>query len=301
MRDAPNLIKADKEQYDKEFLAVRTTSEDDFKKLSDLVKEIQTVGHKTKRVPQALPLKPYQRVLRVFLLMNPWPPEHAPPPRQAEEDIDRLFAAADRLNPLLQSRAAQWAARFPTPAEFRPPTYAPTKHVQRALEKVFCSYALDASRLTDLCRTTIVFDSIADIYQCLAEIAADNVGIWQIKERLSEPPETCASGYRDLNLLITLEDDGTIAAGQHGLLPGERDFNLSRHICEVQLAYRKFYEVKVGTEGMGAYEPSLPKKFESQREGFRFKTYPPGGPMETGYYKETGHDRYVQWRDIVHA
>ena len=55
-----------------------------------------------------------------------------------------------------------------------------------ACEQAIRCYNGDVSRLADICRQLIVFDSLADIIGCLQEIKADpGVSIVRIKNRLS--------------------------------------------------------------------------------------------------------------------
>ena len=95
----------------------------------------------------------------------------------------------------------------------------------------------DVSRLVDLCRQSIVFDSPADLADCLGIIARDpDVLIVRVKNRLDPAYDAgpCA-GYRDvaLNLRVVRGDS--------------RRLGLHLHVCEVQLVLRSFAELKVAS------------------------------------------------------
>ena len=102
----------------------------------------------------------------------------------------------------------------------------------------------DASRLLDLCRQSVVFESSADLAACLAAIRVDSdVFVVRIKNRLdphllphsdgsrcdSEP----VAGYRDVAVNLRIKSPAAVSLG------------LDDHICELQLLLRSFAELKV--------------------------------------------------------
>ena len=102
----------------------------------------------------------------------------------------------------------------------------------------------DVSRLLDLCRQSIVFDSAADLALCLAAIRADSdVLVVRVKNRMDPHPLThsdrscCDSqpvaGYRDVAINLRIRSQAAVRLGLDG------------HVCELQLLLRAFAELKV--------------------------------------------------------
>lgn len=99
----------------------------------------------------------------------------------------------------------------------------------------FCILPQDVSRLVDICRQSIVFDSLDDVAQCLETIAADpEVCVVRVKNRLHQAYDASASGgYRDVAVNLRISCKTSIELGVSG------------HIGEVQLILRQFAEIKV--------------------------------------------------------
>ena len=102
----------------------------------------------------------------------------------------------------------------------------------------------DASRLLDLCRQSVVFESAADLAACLAEIRADSdVFVVRIKNRLdphrlphsdgSRCDSMPVAGYRDVAVNLRIKSPEAVRLGLDG------------HVCELQLLLRAFAELKV--------------------------------------------------------
>jgi hypothetical protein len=125
-------------------------------------------------------------------------------------------------------------------------------HAALSPNDVDCSQ--DASRLLDLCRQSIIFDSLAAVSDCLSEIAHDSsVRIVQVATRPVSvqlgPHSICAAqvknrmdpafdsartaGYRDVVVNLQL-------MGEEAQLLG-----VARHICELQLILAPIFERKV--------------------------------------------------------
>ena len=165
---------------------------------------------------------------------------------------------AHRLNPILLDKVREWAlvscGGFPVVSPDCPSAcpefyryadvrggelensikWGRVKTVQRAQEKVQRSYGEDVSRLVDLCRQSIIFESPSDIAACLAAIAADPaVSLVRIKNRLDPQYNALSSaGYRDVAINLRM-------VGQEA-----RDLSLDEHVCEVQLILKAFAELK---------------------------------------------------------
>jgi hypothetical protein len=87
----------------------------------------------------------------------------------------------------------------------------------------------------DLCRQSIIFDSVADLALCLRVMEDDpEVHLVRIKNRMDPSyPPLLSGGYRDLSVNLKV-----VSAQTKGL-------GLATHVCEVQLILKRFAEVKV--------------------------------------------------------
>uniref|UniRef100_A0A7S0W7E2 Uncharacterized protein n=1 Tax=Hemiselmis tepida TaxID=464990 RepID=A0A7S0W7E2_9CRYP len=116
------------------------------------------------------------------------------------------------------------------------------KTPERAIEKLMRSYGGDVSRLVDVSRQTIVFESLDDLASCFIAICRDSeVDIVRVKNRLDTGYRSSASaGYRDMNINLRLKSQAAI------------DNGINSHICEVQLILKAFAELK-SAEGHARY------------------------------------------------
>jgi hypothetical protein len=89
--------------------------------------------------------------------------------------------------------------------------------------------------LVDICRQSIIFDSVEDLMMCLNVIACDDEAvILRIKNRLNLSYNSSVSaGYRDLALNLRILNQDSIELGA------------DTHVCELQLLLRPFAELKV--------------------------------------------------------
>jgi len=112
--------------------------------------------------------------------------------------------------------------------------WAKVKAVQRSIEKSTRSYGKDVSRLLDICRQSIYFETISGILACLAVIGRDpDVMIARIKNRFDATVNSAASaGYRNLAVNLRLVSAETQAIG------------IETHLCEVQLILLKMAVIK---------------------------------------------------------
>ena len=87
----------------------------------------------------------------------------------------------------------------------------------------------------DLCRHSIIFNSVSEVARCLAAIGRDqDVAIVRIKNRLDPKFDSAmTAGYRNvaLNLCITTEET--------------KSLGVETHVCEVQLLLICMAEIKV--------------------------------------------------------
>jgi hypothetical protein len=185
--------------------------------------------------------------IETLLARRPPPQRAHPPPRRTiamqgrpvPEQLMVMLAQAWGINDRFQLLAAAWKARCRTAGsggEEKEKGLLP-KRRQRAIEKVWRTYAGNATRLSDLVRCSIVFDSVPDLQECLALIIADpRVNVVRVKNRFSaayDAVKECC-GYRDIQLSVTLNDLGE----EH-----ER-MGLHEHVCEVQLHLNSIYKLK---------------------------------------------------------
>ena len=87
---------------------------------------------------------------------------------RAVSSIFELFVQAGAVNPLLQRKAAQWAAQHGGAT-----TPSPVKSAARAVQKAHLVYEGDFRRLCDLARCTIVFDNLRSLAACLTAVVND--------------------------------------------------------------------------------------------------------------------------------
>ena len=126
---------------------------------------------------------------------------------------------------------------------------AGVKTEARALQKVFRSYAENWSKLCDLVRTSIVFNSPHDIATCIRLIANDpNIALLKVKKskcrlRLGHDPP---SGYRDVQLCAKLVCNEETAMEER--LPRA----CGGLVVEIQLHLKAIYDIK-SDEGHAAY------------------------------------------------
>jgi hypothetical protein len=113
------------------------------------------------------------------------------------------------------------------------------KRRQRAIEKVWRSYGGNATRLRDLVRASLTFDTVGELKACLALILADgNIRVLGVKNRFASKYDAVklSCGYRDIQLSVTLSKTC------FSLEEIERE--LHEHVCEVQLHLRPIYTLK---------------------------------------------------------
>jgi len=121
-------------------------------------------------------------------------------------------------------------------------SWARVKNPRRAVEKMLRVYDMDPSRLVDITRQSIYFDSVEELRLCLELIESDpHVVIERIKNRLDPNYDpTITGGYRDCALNVRIVTDET------------RRCRTDLHVCEVQLVLKRFAELK-STDGHKGY------------------------------------------------
>jgi hypothetical protein len=136
-------------------------------------------------------------------------------PHQDTLDLDTLYAEAKVADGDLHTTTQHVAAAHHGRAVF-PPSL---KGRERATEKIEAEYHGDASRIFDLCRSTIEYESIGDLYHGLDSIAHE-LHVIRLKDRFAHPLE---SGYRDILMNVRMTNG---------------------HVCEIQLHLRQILAVK---------------------------------------------------------
>lgn len=136
----------------------------------------------------------------------------------------------------------KWAEMYANPESESLVQWASIKRVERSVEKLTRVYGEDVSRLVDVCRQSVVFESIGSLRHCLDAIHNDpGVLVVRVKNRLSRKFNAAESaGFRNvaLNLLI--------------VTPEAAELGVDTHVCEVQLLLRDFMDAK-SNEGHKRY------------------------------------------------
>mmetsp|Transcript_23416 Transcript_23416/g.37472 ORF Transcript_23416/g.37472 Transcript_23416/m.37472 type:complete len:483 (+) Transcript_23416:44-1492(+) len=111
---------------------------------------------------------------------------------------------------------------------------APLKKIERSVEKVVGNYDHDWSKLTDIARASLIYESLSKMLVALEAIRKDEqtFTILRIKNRFDK---SVNSAYRDCSMLVWLNKVG------------------NKHVCEVQL-HLKAYIDKKGAGGHMAYK-----------------------------------------------
>ena len=118
-------------------------------------------------------------------------------PLQTSNDLDELYKQAEVADKELRNFITEIAKQT-----HGQPAFGRLKGRARSEEKIKADYGGNASRLLDIARGTIKFDTVDDLYKALAKIdSSPDVKIVRIKDRFSKPAE---GGYRDLLLNLKL-------------------------------------------------------------------------------------------------
>mmetsp|Transcript_58167 Transcript_58167/g.152916 ORF Transcript_58167/g.152916 Transcript_58167/m.152916 type:complete len:1521 (-) Transcript_58167:439-5001(-) len=175
-------------------------------------------------------------------------------------NLEQLYCQAHILHPILLDKVKSWAfeARGMLPVHkpgdggeaplltymrwsdiceneelVRSVVWPKIKSTERSLEKILRSYQKDATRLVDICRASLVFESVVDLIACLNTMWLDDVDLLRVKNRLDPDYDSSRSaGYRDVCVNIHLRN------------PISRLLGLDQHVCEVQLILQPFAELK---------------------------------------------------------
>jgi RHS repeat-associated protein len=150
-------------------------------------------------------------------------PHPKPKGPQKSSDLDQLYKDAAVAQAHLSARTLDISAKHNGEARI-PPTL---KGRARAEQKIHADYGGDASRITDLSRSSMVFKNEADLQNAAKELESTSKVV-KVKDRFVEP----VNGYRDK--LYTLE------------MP-------NGHVVETQLHLEKVLQAKDG-QGHALYE-----------------------------------------------
>jgi len=112
--------------------------------------------------------------------------------------------------------------------------WAHVKSIQRCVEKVMRCYGGDVSCLLDVCRQCVIFDSVAELTECLRAILKDpDVVVERIKNNLEPTRDSVRSGgYRHVALNLRIASAET------------REDGTDWHICELQMVLKSFYMLR---------------------------------------------------------
>jgi hypothetical protein len=167
------------------------------------------------------------------------------------QSLDLLYAQAVMLNPIFQNKVQQIAlassgfflVTLRSEGNESSVSFTPAcdwqrkgvlKRVDRVIEKVVRSYNGDVSRVSDIVRQCIVFDTVHDICEAIRALGADpEIQVMRIKNRMSPSYDARLScGYRDVLLNMCID------------LPLTRELGLFKHVCELQLILKSFVRHK---------------------------------------------------------
>ena len=149
----------------------------------------------------------------------------------AAASLDDLFHQADLLNDLLGAKL--YSIGIAHGAKF---VRADVKNEARAMQKVSRTYGGDWRSLSDLCRASLIFDTVTQLSACLEAIGKDQeLLVVPAGDRKMRFRDSYAAGYRDVQLTVTLDTKETRARG------------VQQHRAEVQLHLAAFVALK--TEG----------------------------------------------------
>jgi hypothetical protein len=180
--------------------------------------------------------------------------------RSTAEQLVILLAQAWGLNDMFQNLADKWKAELRKKGHLSAAENQDEqeqgllpKRRKRAIEKVWRGYKGDATRLRDLVRCSLVFETVEHLEAAIDEILADRaIDILRVKNRFAstyDAKESC--GYRDIQLNAVMTE-GEFSADEIAL-------GLHEHICEIQLHLKPIYELK-NDEGHQRYV-----KFRNER------------------------------------
>eukprot|EP00286_Rhodomonas_abbreviata_P020362 CAMPEP_0181306638 /NCGR_PEP_ID=MMETSP1101-20121128/10415_1 /TAXON_ID=46948 /ORGANISM="Rhodomonas abbreviata, Strain Caron Lab Isolate" /LENGTH=829 /DNA_ID=CAMNT_0023412725 /DNA_START=205 /DNA_END=2692 /DNA_ORIENTATION=+ len=162
--------------------------------------------------------------------------------------LDTIYSQATCLHPILRGKVQEWAGKTGamlatldggfvrwdeargSAEQRRRVKWGQIKKEGRAAEKAIRCYGEDVSRLVDVCRQTLVFETVGSLADCLQEIANDTgVELVRVKNRLSPEEDGAASaGFRNVNVNLRLVGEDA------------RSFGVDTHVCELQLLLRDF-------------------------------------------------------------
>ena len=168
--------------------------------------------------------------------------EHAPRSHQmSQETLDLEQQTLDRAT--ATKKFVKWKDVQGTEEADRI-KWTTVKSVDRAIEKLYRTYNFDASRLLDLVRETISFESIAQLRACLANLAEDPcVRIIRIKSQLRREfnARVSSGGYRTIIVNLCLVTPFATAMG------------VQEHAAELQMTLLPFMRLRT-REAHGRYK-----------------------------------------------
>jgi hypothetical protein len=157
---------------------------------------------------------------------------------QRTNDLDGLYAEAQVALPELADMTRQIARDLGGE-----PLVAPLKTRESAMNKILGDLAGDASGVTDLARSTIIFQTEEQVMQALASIK-QRYELVQVKDRFAKP----LHGYRDVLMNVKMSNG---------------------HIVEIQLHIAAMLHAKEGLGGHKLYEQHRALRRKASEEGRR--------------------------------
>lgn len=172
--------------------------------------------------------------------------------------LDQLYMQAHCMDVVLKAKVQEWALKadgwFPLTRQNGKPCAVPTfakwsdlkqqhnpavkwgkvKSVSRSIEKLLRVYQADVSKLVDVCRQSIVFNSMTDLARGFDVVVGDpHVDVLRVVNRLDvEYDARESAGYRDVKLNIRINTKEAV------------ELYINSHVCELQLIHMDFATLK---------------------------------------------------------
>ena len=184
--------------------------------------------------------------------------------------FDGLFPVRDEPGNFEKPEGCEWI-----PLNSRLRTGA-VKSVDRGIEKVDCAYGGDASRLLDVCREMIVFESIKDMADCLEELGKDpEVFVVRIKSTMTKAGlnPVVPSGLHFISVNMRIQNYRT------------KKLAISAHVCELLLILRSSAELITP----GVHEKYV--QYRNSLSAFHIANIPGGDLLHEGLRFVTGTRR----------
>ncbi|MGE0872535.1 MAG: RelA/SpoT domain-containing protein [Kofleriaceae bacterium] len=172
--------------------------------------------------------------------------------RQTTSNLDELYVHAEQAQQALTAATKSISGEVGATAEIPPAL----KSRARAIEKINADYDGDASKITDLARSSIVCDSVDQVTQA-ARSLKDQFPVVRVKDRFANP----AGGYRDMLFNVRMPNGHIVEVQVHlRAIKGAKDHGMGHTLYE-QI---RSIEAKIKLEKRAATPAELAQIMELQ-------------------------------------